>query len=279
MDGKPLTGGGERQRDEVGQASRPFVGQWHRLISTTNWEKGRIINQWRDALVARNAPATDYSDDAWSRKVGNISSQHVGRLRRVFRRFAEVREDYEGLYWSHFHAALDWNDAEMWLEGAVRGDWSVAQMREQRWQALGAPDSLKPAEDEVYAASWDGDGAEASGTDSLSPSLADVQDPAQHERRAASDAAPRVDRTASESRTDAKEEVQERDDAVHGDSPGARPFADLPSLPQNLSEAMENLKLAILHHRIAGWQDTSPKDVVAYLDALRQLTEAPVNAA
>ena len=29
-----------------------FVGQWNRLVSTTNWEKGRIICQWRDALCA-----------------------------------------------------------------------------------------------------------------------------------------------------------------------------------------------------------------------------------
>ena len=24
-----------------------FVGQWQRLVSTTNWDKGRIICQWR----------------------------------------------------------------------------------------------------------------------------------------------------------------------------------------------------------------------------------------
>ncbi len=271
MDGKPLTDGDEQQQDEVEQASRPFVGQWHRLISTTNWEKGRIINQWRDALVAQGAPATDYSDEAWSRKVGNLSSQHVGRLRRVFRRFAEICDGFKGLYWSHFHAALDWNDAEMWLEGAVLSGWSVAQMREQRWQALGAPDSLKPADDDVYAASWDGDVAAAAAP--LSPSLADVQDPGKSPSRAAREPAARVDRAPAENRSDVGDETAD------ADSPGVRPFLGLPSLPQNLGESMENLKLAILHHRIAGWQETSPHDVLAYLDALRQLTQAPVNAA
>ena len=32
------------------QASRPFVGRWNQLVSDTNWEKGRIIQQWREAL-------------------------------------------------------------------------------------------------------------------------------------------------------------------------------------------------------------------------------------
>ena len=27
--------------------STPFIGQWNRLISTTNWEKGKIICEWQ----------------------------------------------------------------------------------------------------------------------------------------------------------------------------------------------------------------------------------------
>ena len=30
-------------------ASDSFVGRWNTLVSTTNWEKGRIIQQWREA--------------------------------------------------------------------------------------------------------------------------------------------------------------------------------------------------------------------------------------
>ena len=44
---------------QVDRASDQFVGQWRRLVSTTNWEKGRIINEWRDALVASEAPASE----------------------------------------------------------------------------------------------------------------------------------------------------------------------------------------------------------------------------
>ena len=51
------------------EASQAFVGQWNRLISTTNWEKGRIIHEWRAALMENGAAITDYSDETWSRMV------------------------------------------------------------------------------------------------------------------------------------------------------------------------------------------------------------------
>ena len=106
--------------------SQHYLGRWERLVSTTNWEKGRIICQWRQAVIDADARATEYGDEAWSRHVGNVTPQHVGRLRRVYDRFGRTAEAYPGLYWSHFQAALDWNDAEMWLEGALSNGWSVS---------------------------------------------------------------------------------------------------------------------------------------------------------
>ena len=139
------------------QASLPFVGQWNHLVSNTNWEKGRIIYQWREALRASGAPATEYSDDAWSRRVGGVTGQHVGRLRRVFQRFGGAHADYAGLYWSHFQAAIDWDDAEMWLEGAGQNAWSVSHMRQQRWETLGSLDEQRPRDDDVVDSELDED--------------------------------------------------------------------------------------------------------------------------
>src|SRR5438552_9052823 len=118
------------------ETSDQFVRQWQRLISTTNWDKGKIICQWRAALIADGQERHFWSDEAWSDRVGGVTPQHVGRLRRVYERFGEVGQGYDGLYWSHFQAAIDWNDAEMWLEGAVQNNWSISQMRQQRWEAL-----------------------------------------------------------------------------------------------------------------------------------------------
>ena len=119
-------------------ASNEYLGRWNRLVSTTNWEKGRIVAEWREALIEAGAPVAAYTDEAWSRRVGSVTPQHTGRLRRVYQRFAAMREEYHGLYWSHFQAALDWDDAEMWLEGAVQNRWSISQMQGERSRTLGA---------------------------------------------------------------------------------------------------------------------------------------------
>ena len=99
--------------------------------------------------VEADAPA-EYSDETWSRQVGSVTPQHVGRLRRVYERFGQVYDGYDdGLYWSHFQAALDWNDAEMWLEGAVQNDWSISEMRRTRWETLGGAAELQPREEDI----------------------------------------------------------------------------------------------------------------------------------
>ena len=84
----------------VEEASAEYLGRWNRLISTTNWERGRIISAWRQALIDSEAPQQAYSDEAWARRVNNVSGQHVGRLRRVYDRFGETYENYSGLFWS-----------------------------------------------------------------------------------------------------------------------------------------------------------------------------------
>jgi hypothetical protein len=119
-------------------ASKPFIGRWNKLSSETNWEKGRILLEWRNALIAAKAPSSQYSDEAWANRVGLVTCQHVGRLRRVFERFGETHGEYPNLYWSHFWAALDWDDSELWLEGASQSRWRQAMtVSSSRLRALG----------------------------------------------------------------------------------------------------------------------------------------------
>jgi hypothetical protein len=54
-----------------------------------------------------------------------------------------------------------------------------------------------------------------------------------------------------------------------------RPFAELPALPADVSDAFEAYKLAILRHKLTGWQEISRDDMLASLDALGQLVLAP----
>ena len=67
------------------------------LVSTTNWEKGRIIAEWREALRAGRRPGRQVIPTTpGAAQVGNVTPQHVGRLRRVFERFGDVMSNTAG---------------------------------------------------------------------------------------------------------------------------------------------------------------------------------------
>ena len=267
---------GELHVAAADRASLGFIGQWRGLVSTTNWEKGRIIHEWREALRTAGAAATQFSDEAWSRRVGQVSSQHVGRLRRVFERFHGQRAQFPKLYWSHFQAAIDWDDAEMWLEGAVQGDWSVNEMRSRRWEALGAVVGEPPRDADVVEAEFDEDAGPAAEGD-----LSMVRDPGERldgDGRSADDDQDDEDAELTGNQAGVAFDVDAAEyPAASPDAP-VRPFANLAELPDDLAEAFESFKLSILHHKLSGWREVSRDDVLASLDSLKQLALAPAEA-
>jgi hypothetical protein len=60
---------------------------------------------------------------------------------------------------------------------------------------------------------------------------------------------------------------------VEGDVPG--PFAHVAEMPDDMGEAYEALKLSIIRHKFAGWRQISRDDVLAAIDALRELALTP----
>jgi hypothetical protein len=260
----------------IDETSVAFVGRWRGLISTTNWEKGRIIQEWREALKASGTSVQEYSDEAWSRRVGQVSGQHAGRLRRVYERFHSVRESYAGLFWSHFQAALDWSDAEMWLEGAVQSDWSVGEMRAHRWEALGGAANGQPRDEEVADAEFDEDADPAA-----TPPVGEVRDPTEGLNGASRSNVSARERSSSEEQPDdagTAFDAENHDYPAKSASAPVRPFQHLPQLPDDVAEAFESFKLAILHHKVSGWRDVSSDAVLQSLEALKQLALAPAEA-
>jgi hypothetical protein len=255
-------------------ASLPYVGQWNRLVSTTNWEKGRIIVAWREGLIAQGLAVSEYSDEAWSRLVNGVTGQHVGRLRRVFQRFGRVFASYEGLYWSHFQAAVDWQDAEMWLEGAVQNGWSVQAMREARWETLGKLEGQQPRAEDVIAADRDEDAdagrGGASDREAITGEYSEVSGP-RHE-------GPDFGDDPSGGSGDYSSYDAAGGAAAAEPVELVRPFEDLPELPDDLAEAFDAMKLAILHHKTDGWQQVTPVNAIRALDALKALATAPSEA-
>lgn len=254
------------------EASLPFEGRWNRLISTTNWEKGQIIFEWRAALKTADAPATEFSDEAWARRVGGVTGQHIGRLRRVYERFGETHPQYENLFWSHFQAAVEWDDAEMWLEGAVQNRWSVAKMRKGRWEALGAPEELKPKDDDIVAMEVNED------LDPREDHVPDIVESTIH--------------GTDELRSPAGPDFGDEDEELPPADPGAniysedeqstvpfvRPFGNLADLPADLAEAFDAFKLAIIRQKSEDWSEIAREDVLGTLEALKELALAPTSS-
>lgn len=270
--------------EELVELQQPFVGQWNSLISTTNWEKGRIISQWRTTLTEAGAPVTDYSDEAWASRVGGVTSPHVGRLRRVHDRFSEQAETYPKLYWSHFLAALDWDDAALWLQGAVEEKWSVSAMREQRWKANGAIESDRPGSSQIIEVEVDEDSpnlgtAPAQGGSSTRDYDGDTDGVASGPSYEPPD-------FGEDAELAALPEGNHMNDVNGADGGGGmasgenkspspmQPFAGLPALPDDLSDVIESLKLSILRHKTTGFEDVSADTIRRYLDAVAMLLES-----
>ncbi|MCA9136029.1 MAG: hypothetical protein KDB00_04700 [Planctomycetales bacterium] len=260
----------EEDLRRASELAEPYVGQWNQLISTTNWEKGRIISEWRNRLIESGVDATQYSDEAWSRRVGGVTAPHVGRLRRVYDRFHESYTTFDGLFWSHFLAALDWEDAPLWLEGAAQENWSISAMREKRWQSEGAVDSMRPTDSQIVEVDTDEDvtlpaqgggkereydndsGGVASGPTYEGPDFGDEEE---------------LQSLAGQS-PDGGAAIHPDGEAGGPSAAPVQPFIGLPALPDDLSDAIESLKLAILRHKSTDWRDVEIDVVERYLQAV-----------
>ncbi|MEZ6093546.1 MAG: hypothetical protein R3C03_04810 [Pirellulaceae bacterium] len=257
--------------EETIKQSTIFIGQWQNLISTTNWEKGQIIVQWRDELMSQELAASHYSDESWARMVGGVSPQHVGRLRRTYERFGESFTEYTGVYWSHFYAALDWDDAEMWLEGAVQNKWSVSQMRNQRWEAMGGDPNAKPNAKDIV----DSEVEEELQSLSISDDPTSEKKPKEYTDEyvpGPRDEGPDFGDESNGGKSGGSDSAEDRIELTsEATSPAIQLFASFHDLPEDLDSASEAFKLCIIRHKADDWSEIPRDRVLALLDALKQL--------
>ena len=221
--------------------------------------------------MARASPRGDRpgaSDEAWSRRVGGVRGNTSGACGACISDLATSAQ-YAGLYWSHFQAALDWDDAEMWLEGAVQSGWSVSQMRTARGDTRGVagPRPRRGVQCRRGGRGLRGPLAIAAG---LQPNLTESG------ARRGRGRAPR--REAGGERVSSSGEGTKSRGGARARSAG-RPFDDLADLPADLAEAFEAFKLAILRHKTEGWSRISAADILASLEALQELVRAPADDA
>jgi hypothetical protein len=213
----------------------------------------------------------EYSDEAWSRFVGDVTPQHVGRLRRTYARFGRVYRDYSGLYWSHFYAALDWEDAEMWLEGAIQSKWSVSDMRKTRWQTTQGTRGEPPAGNEADLAEIaDGLGLLHLNSDVRANSRETIDGPiySAESTGAAATGAPQLD-VPFDTESSPPAGPPRSNPAALDD-----PYAAWEDLPEDLARVVEEFKIVALRYKLEGWQEISQDRMRQILEGLIYLIQA-----
>ena len=234
----------EEQLAALETASQPYVGRWNSVVSTTNWEKGHIIQEWRTALQEENVPATEFSDEAWSKRVGCVTGQHVGRLRRVHERF-----------------------------GAVQNKWSVSNMRNNRWETMGKLESDRPNEADIIVAELDEDfeaGSNSPGDDTITGTVGNMDEPS------GMPVPEGPDFGDEDHQGVARETSGETEYEIDADPASLiKPFAEIGQLPEDVLEAFDAFKLAVLNHKSAGWKEIKLEEMVGCLESLKVLAKAP----
>ena len=278
----------------IDEIASEFVGFWNRLVSQTNWEKGKVIHSWRTKLIEAGLPRRIYSDESIAQRIGNVSPQHVGRLRRVYERFGAA-EPLPNLFWSHYQAALDWDDADDWLTKASEEKLSVAQTRIARWEKYGAPPARKPKESEIVAEEPDADVNPFNDSDADFAAYAPTEDDADFPRsnggrREYESGDETIAPTEGELGGDKEKKAKkgkkddvdlgefEGDDEPWESEPTRQSTADvldgmskLDPIPTDFAEAFEALKVAIMTRKLASWDDVQPVQIAAYLSATKRL--------
>lgn len=110
-------------------------------LSGCNWTIGECASAWTKRF------ARGRSDAAFAEMLG-LSADQVYQRRRVCETFADVREEYPKLKWSHFLVALTWDDSPECLAWANEMEATVAEMRAWRRAQHGEDLESRESEDD-----------------------------------------------------------------------------------------------------------------------------------
>ena len=252
----------EDDQQQITVLSKQYHQQWHQLVSTTNWAKGKIICKWRESLRAAGFSAHYYSDESWSRRVGNVTPQHTGRLRKVYLRFDSIRNEYPKLHWSHFLIALDWDDSELWLEGAQQSQWSVSQMQKMRSTTLDKITERETPKDDIFLRDLSENVVlPAPSIGNPGPSLGEFA------TLNASDTA-KIDKK----NLVGPHSINSRHSSL--DNPAGERTSATEKLPQDLQKAFVRLEQVLSKHKALGWPAVEIKTVIAQLDKLKMMVKS-----
>jgi len=119
-----------------------LIARAQSALSHCNWEVGECAAQWTKRF-ARGRTDADFA------ALVGLSPDQVYQRRRVWETFGDVVESYPQLKWSHFYAALNWDDAAECLQWAQDVQAGVAEMRAWRRAQHGEDLSESPQDESM----------------------------------------------------------------------------------------------------------------------------------
>ncbi len=108
-------------------------------LNRCNWVIGECAAEWTQKY-ARGRTDADFGS-----RIG-LSGDQVYQRRRVWETFSDVYDQYENLKWSHFYAAINWDDASDCLGWADEMRATVAEMKAWR-RAQHGEDLAEPSDE------------------------------------------------------------------------------------------------------------------------------------
>lgn len=134
---KPITApiAAEVRQDTESEAA--LIQAAKQAITTCNWKVGEAASMWT-ARWAKGRTDADFGAAV------DLTADQVYQRRRVWDRWGEKPIPYRFLSWSHFYAALTWEDADTYLEWAYANQATVSEMKAYR-TAKTAGEFLPPA--------------------------------------------------------------------------------------------------------------------------------------
>jgi len=128
------------KRPESELTEQELVERAQAAVSQCNWEVGLCAVNWTRRY------AKGRTDADFAALVG-LTADQIQQRRRVAEVFYETHTDYPALKWSHFYAALNWDDAAECLKWAQENQATVAEMKAWRRAMHGEDLSAEPAAD------------------------------------------------------------------------------------------------------------------------------------
>jgi hypothetical protein len=109
----------------AGESENQLISRAQEAVSNCRWVVGECAFQWTKRY-ARGRTDADFGG-----MIG-LTGDQVFQRRRVWEVFGATKDEFSGLKWSHFYAALNWDDAPECLTWAVQNQSTVAEMKAWR---------------------------------------------------------------------------------------------------------------------------------------------------